>query len=262
MALVALFAGMMMGCEKEGTENKTDKSAMFNDGVNPYDVFGQYHNEAMQIVYDSAIVGKIVEVSPFACEFTANKFSLNSQYDYDFWIERFALCASYISDQFIPFYNENLNLDLSDNVFKPLTDYQRTYLNRIFSCIDSLCDDDEYFCTLRSIEKDVMSNEVIQDWEKGLVLGTISIAKYSYDFMIKHFSESKAPRWLERVKTVVKADAVGFVGGAIGSVVDGHAAAATMTFGPQGTVAVVAGEATVGAIVTSGTEIIHQVVTH
>lgn len=77
MALVALFAGMMMGCEKEGTENKTDKSAMLSDGVNPYDVFGQYHNEAMQIVYDSAIVGKIVEVS--SNRLSTNLFKQNIQ---------------------------------------------------------------------------------------------------------------------------------------------------------------------------------------
>ena len=80
--------------------------------------------------------------------------------------------------------------------------------------------------------------------------------------MTKHFPENKAPRWLEKVKNVAKTDAAAFVGGAVGSVINGHAAAATMTFGPQGTVAVVAGEATVGAIASSGVAVVGQVVTH
>lgn len=79
-------------------------------------------------------------------------------------------------------------------------------------------------------------------------------------FVIKHFPEGKAPRWFEKVKKVAKADALGFVSGAIGSVISGHAAA-TMTFEPHGTVAVIAGDATVGAITSSGVAVVGQIVT-
>lgn len=247
-----------VGCEKDPTltENLPQKKIVNN----PYDIFGQYHNEAMQIIYDSAKTGKPINISVFACDFTAHKMSINTHYDYKFWFDRFLPCMDLFNNQFLPFYKDFSDLDFSSNFFNSLTDYQRKYLCLIFRTMDTTNSESEFFKSLKLIEQIVLTDVTAPEWEKGVVLGTISIAKYSFAFVITHFPKDRAPRWLEKVKNVAKADAVGFVGGAIASVLDGHAAAATMTFGPQGTVAVVAGEATMGAIINSGTVIVGEVV--
>lgn len=168
----------------------------------------------------------------------------------------------FINGQFIPSYTSLQSIDFSNPFYNSLTDYQRKYLDKVFKRIESANNEQEYYNSLQLIEKEVLKNKGIPEWEAGLILGTISIAKYSFEFAIQHFPNKKAPRWLERVKNVAKADAVGFVAGAVGSVINGHAAAATMTFGPQGTVVVVAGEATVGAITSSGVAVIGEIMNH
>ena len=150
---------------------------------------------------------------------------------------------------------------ISQMIFLSLLLFIRGILDRIFNCMESANSKYEYYDSLQTIEMIVLANSAVPEWEKGVVLGTISIAKHSFDFVVKHFPEGKAPRWFEKVKKVAKADALGFVSGAIGSVISGHAAAATMTFGPHGTVAVIAGDATVGAITSSGVAVVEQIVT-
>ena len=245
------------GKEMDSTNNVIPKNVL----QNPYEIFGQYHNEAMQIIYDSAVAGKPMDLPIFVCNFTAKKMSIYSHYDYEYWMKRFVPCMNFINNQFFPFYNNLTDIDFSNDFFKSLTIYQRNYLDRIFNCMESAHSKYEYYDSLQTIEMTVLTNNIVPEWEKGVVLGTISIAKYSFDFVVKHFPEEKAPRWFEKVKKVAKADALGFVSGAIGSVISGHAAAATMTFGPHGTVAVIAGDATVGAITSSGVAVVEQIVT-
>lgn len=250
VAVMAIIAGVtFIGCEIDDKQTES----------NPYDIFGQYHNEAMQIIYDSAIEGKTVDLSDFACDFMANKMTKYSSYDYRFWMNRFDSCMNIINDEILPYLKNQPDIDFSNKMFSSLTDYQRTCLTMIFDSIKYANSASEYYRSLQSIEKEVLSKKKIQEWEKGIVLGTVSIAKYSFDFITKHFPEKKAPKWLERIKNVVKADAVGFVSGAVGSVISGHAAAATI-FGPEGTVVMVATDATVGAISSSGVAVVGQIV--
>mgnify|MGYP003564221788 CR=1 FL=1 len=66
-------AGMLSisSCEKEmDSTNNVIKKNVFQ---NPYEIFGQYHNEAMQIIYDSTVAGKPMDLPIFVCNFTAKK---------------------------------------------------------------------------------------------------------------------------------------------------------------------------------------------
>ena len=121
--MVVFIVVTFSSCEKEmDSTNNVIKKNVFQ---NPYEIFGQYHNEAMQIIYDSTVAGKPMDLPIFVCNFTAKKMSIYSHYEY--WMKRFVPCINFINNQFFPFYNNLTDIDFSNDFFKSLTIYQRNF---------------------------------------------------------------------------------------------------------------------------------------
>ena len=258
--LCSIIPLIFYSCEKGTTHDVVPNPK--TELRNPYDFFGQHHNAAMQIMYDSISQGRRIDMTQFAQNYCANEFSLiDDVHDFQFWMARFDTIGEYIQAILTYMLETNNTPDFSVDIFYPLTLYQKGQLSDLFELIDLAESVEALDSLILEVETEVLETEVIESWEKGVVLGTISIAKFSLQFYETHFTQDRGP-FLERVKKVVKADAAGFVGGAVGSFIAGHPQSATLVFGPQGAVVTVAADATVGAITGSGAEIVHQIVSH
>lgn len=257
--IVALISCNKETVVKENVQNIEQIVSNSKQFENPYDIYGQIHNEAMEIILKKTESGIAFDLSKFSCEYIAEKLSKMTNYEYSFWFQNFTQAMPLFESTYLPNCLSEEPINFSNSIYSALTFNQRKYLQKLFDDIEIAQSRDELLKNILVTEKEALKNASFTDEDKLVVLGTIAIAKYSYQFYIKNFHCLDKGKFLDKVKKVAKADAGGFVTGAVGSVVSGHAQAATLVFGPQGTVAVIAGEATIGAVVGSGLAVAHEV---
>ena len=261
-----VFSTIFLSCNKESyTDGVTNDIQSLNakEMQNPYDFFGSLHNQAMTEIYNQYKSGNQIDIYDFSQRFMVKEMGkINTDLTQAQWEERFQQDINFFKDKIEPLCLSSNPIDFSDTIFESLnlTVFQRTTLQELFDGFENCTNIDEIPEFISSLEQKVLIQSEISMKEKELVLGTLSIAKYSYQFFVSHFPETeKGLSWRQRCLKVLKADAAGFVGGVVSSVVSGHAAVG-MVFGPEGAVVTVAAEGTVGAIVGSGGSIVGQII--
>ena len=260
---VALVAGasIFYACEKE------------NNSVanNPYDYLGNLHNEAMEKII-------VLQDNP---EFDLHSFSIEFMMDAmkeaktDYSSEQWELLFDETLIEYEKFAKDSKSsISMQDGSYDvlELTNFQEKHAQKVFDIIQNSNDFESVKSKLIKVESDILKAPQDMD-EKAFVLGLISIAKYSHDFwdnheeliyeesIVKNFGvEDTAKKSYSQIAlNCLEADAYGFLGGVVGSVISGHAAAATLVFGPAGTVSTVAAAGTISAIVSSGGAAIVQI---
>ncbi|MDR1345255.1 MAG: hypothetical protein LBK03_00935 [Bacteroidales bacterium] len=264
IAAVVVASGMLFyACEKEGKEKETNKSSKLQTLQNPYDYFGELHNLAMEQLFELYQKENQVDIPSFAKKFMINEMDkINTDLSSSQWAERFDKDIAYLNDYIQSICLSPNPIDFSDSYFASLTNFQKETLQKLFDGIESCADVETLPDFITAIEQDVLGREDMLMKEKEIVLGTVSIAKYSYQFFVSYFPEDKydtkgLSSWGEKCMKVLKADAVGFAAGVVGGVIQGQVAVG-MVFGPGGAVATLAADGTIGAVVGSGSAILRK----
>lgn len=251
---IAIIGGIS-SCKKE----ESDKSRQIVTLQNPYDYFGKLHNAAMEELFELYQKRNQVDIPLFAKNFMVNEMGkIKTDLSSSQWNKRFDEDIAYLNKYIQSICLSPNPIDFSNSYFAVLTKFQKETLQKLFDGIEKCTDIDALPDFIAAIEQDVLNRKDVQMNEKEIVLGTISIAKYSYAFFISHFpkyeTDAKKPSWSDRCLGVLKADAAGFGAGVVGGLLQGHAAVG-MVFGPGGAVATLAADGTIGAMVGSGMSI-------
>jgi hypothetical protein len=262
---VALIAGVSIffACEKEEKSTNSEKNLQTEaefviEKINPYDFLGEFHNEAMEIVLGTTINQQQLDLNDFTLLFLEEKFEDLQAIPSQNWNQRVSDVLSFLIE------NENylFPIDFENPVFQSLqlSNDQIILLYYLLDKIETSESLKNLHSAILDVEDEILHSSMSSD-EQWLLLGTISIAKYSAIFCDKHekelTSDNKGPlqNFLNAAKRVVKADAIGFVAGVAGGIVQ----EVGMVFGPEGAVVALASDGAAGAIVGSGSQVIVEV---
>lgn len=249
IALIAVFTGTILsGCEKE--KIPSEKKV-----CNPYDFLGELHNKAMDKVYASALNDENIDIYNFSMDYVLNQIQIENP---NSSMSELQKLLQEITPELIAHNNISNNpIDFSTSFYvNSFTTQQISMLQEFYDELDKIKDANEIPIIISKYENLVFEKNISNE-EKMPLLGTLAISKYSYQFFINNFSDTKQarPKWSEICLRVVKADGLGFLSGVAWSSLK-HIFIAGMTFGPEGAVAAIAAAGLDGAIVGSGTEII------
>ena len=255
MAVVATC--FFISCNKENNLDISKKNESHAKCAisNPYDIYGELHNLAMEEARKKDFFEDMSEIVDFSVCFTASHIEkIHPFYTVEEWISTFRDCANFFSQEDFLFIMSEQEINFHQEVFRPLelTSFQETQLQRLFNHIQYEEDAESLLSFISGFEYEILNDKNIGDDEKRIVLLTTSIAKHSCVFSISLFSGEQKPGWYQRIgKKVVKADAIGAVCGIADAVLTGKVAAGAAAGGVAGAIGVVLGTATVDGIIAS-----------
>jgi hypothetical protein len=261
-SILIISAAIFYSCEKEKAENNNfiAKSTI----ENPYDVFGQLHNKAMEEILPHILKGEFINLDVFSINFVEDNFTIfPTEVPYPDFIAQ----VREINNKML--WNEILSIDLEEmynlSYFNCLSFYQQQKLQQLFNTIEE-SDSSNLQLNITTFENYILNDNTVVDTDKEIVLFTISIAKYSYLFFIEHqdvlLSGTKAPSFqdcLRYAKELVLSDAAGASLAFIWGIAKGLFSGA-LVFGPQGIIAVATGAALAGAIQGSAAYVIETLI--
>ena len=264
LGLLSLFvlsiSVFFAGCEKD---NSTNSLKLDIPIANPYELIGVIHNDAMEIIYNETQKGILMYLYDFATDYVGNRIpELDTIFNKIGTNQYLAISDEFFIRNYENYCLSNAVVSFEEDIFEPLqlTRTQQSTLQDLFNAIEYATHSEEIEISILKKEALILSNNDISEYDKVLLLGTISVLKHSYLFTTnKLLSTKDTPSWLQQVKKVLKADGLGFLLGCAASLLNGSAAAG-MTFGPQGFVMTVAASGAKYAVVTSGSTVVNILV--
>ncbi len=248
------------GCEKD---NSADSLKLDIPRANPYELIGVIHNDAMEIIYNETQKGNVMNIYGFATDYIGERIPELDPIFNEMEINQYlAVTDRLFVQKYENYCLSNPVVNFEDDIFEPLqlTEMQKSTLQDLFNAIEYATRSEEIEKSILEKETLVLNNIDISEYDKVILLGTISVLKYSYMFTTnKLLSTKDTPSWLQQVKKVLKADGVGFIFGCVASFFNGSVAAG-MIFGPHGVVMSVAASGAKYAVVTSGGAVVNILV--
>ena len=264
LGLLSLFvlssSAFFAGCEKD---NSTDSLKLDIPSANPYELIGVIHNDAMEIIYNETLKGNLMQLYDFAADYVGDRIpELDPIFNEMGTSQLLAISDELFIQNYENYCLSNTVVNFEEDIFESLqlTVMQKSTLQDLFDAIEHATRSEEIEMSILEKEALILSNNDISEYDKVLLLGTISVLKYSYMFTTNKLLSSKdTPSWLQQVRRVLRADGFGFLLGCAASLLNGSAAAG-MTFGPHGVVMAVAANGAKYAVVTSGNTVVNILV--